>query len=86
MTDIHLLHQQYYDKLGIPFTHIDKSDFDYHINIEDKAMGGLYYHDNVTEVVSIFVHPDCRNQGLGNKVLKDLHSQRDGIYRLSTYF
>ena len=83
--DIHELHEKYYEENELEF--YDSFDhMDFVVNLDDKAIGGLYFFDNYTEVVNIFVIPEYRNQGLGNKVLKELHKQRKGIYRLQTYF
>ena len=83
---IHELHRDHYKNLGLDYKDPEWCNFDYFVNIDDKAIGALYYEDNYTEVVSIFVDPKCRQQGYGSKVMNDLHSKRNGIYRLSTYF
>ena len=59
---------------------------DYSVNIDNKAIGDLVYKDGYTIILGIFVHPDHRNQGLGTRVLKELHDKSEGIVQLHTYW
>ena len=78
------LRDQYFQSLGLVTKGAPKADVD--VNLDNVAIGELHYHNGNTEVAGIFVHPDYRKQGYGQRLMNELHLHSEGIVWLRTHW